>query len=131
MTSAIHKSIAWLLIAELAILAGGADWLHWIPGCGHGVPVGDGIVLLGIRVEHNPWATVDRPHVHRPHGQDIPIYSEDECAICSAAAQKCMSDGFVAFILVMPLVHDLPAVAVCDMPALTPRPFQARAPPCV
>lgn len=129
MPSAIGKSIAWVLVATLALVAGIGDGLHLIPGCGHGVPVGDRTLLLGISVPWDHRTTDDRPHVERPEGQDIPIYDEDQCAICSVVGQSCTSGDSAPLVLVMPLACDLPAVVLCDAPVATAHPFQARAPP--
>jgi len=131
MPCATKKPIAWLLIVTLATVAGVGEGLHYIPGCGHGVQVGNRILLLGISVPWDHWMTDDRPRVERPEGQDIPIYDEDQCAICSAVGQSCTSANSAPFVLVMPLVHDLPAVVPRDAPVTAARPFQARAPPLV
>jgi len=131
MSRDIHKPIAWLLIATLGVVAGVGEGLHCIPGCGHGVEVGDRILLPGISLPEQKEPIDGRPRVERPDGQDIPIYDEDLCAICSAVGQNCTSADCIQFVLVIPLVHDLPAVVLCDAPTATVRLFQARAPPLV
>jgi hypothetical protein len=131
MSRAIHKPIAWILIAILAIVTGVGEGLHCIPGCGHGVEVGNRILLLGISLPEHKQSTDGRPGFERPDGQDIPVYDEDLCGICSAIGQSCTSADCVQFVLVMPLVHDLPAVVLCNAPAAAVRFFQARAPPLV
>ena len=127
----VQRSVACLLIVMLAIVAGVGEGLHFVPGCGHGVRVGDMVLLLGISLPEGQQPSDGRPHVERPEGQDIPIYDEDQCAICSAVGQSCISADSAQFILVMPLVHDLPAVVLRDARAATARLFQARAPPLV
>jgi len=131
MYSVIQRPITWLCVVTLVILAGVGEGLHCIPGCGHGVEVGNRVLLLGISLPENKQPTDCRRHVERPEGQDIPIWDENLCAICSAVAQSCTSADCVQFVLVTPLVNDLPAVVLCDVPGATGCPFQARAPPLV
>jgi len=131
MLSGIHKSIAWLLIATLAVVAGAGEGLHWIPGSGHGVEVGNQIFLLGISLPEHRQPIHGWSRVERPEGQNIPINDEDLCAICSMVGQSCTSADSVQFVLLVPVVHDLRPVVLCDAPAATPRLFQIRAPPLV
>lgn len=131
MFRAIHKSVVRLLIANIAIVGGVSEGLHHIPGCGHGVEVGNRVFLLAISLPEHTQPTDGRPRVERPVGQDIPIYDEDLCPICSVVGQSCTSGDCVQFVLVMPLVHDLPAIVLDDAPAATVRLFQVRAPPLV
>jgi len=123
-----YKATAWLLIAILAIVAGVGEALHWIPGCGHGVPVGNRIVLLGIALPGAEAPTDGLPHVDR-QGQSIPVYDEDQCAICSAVASRFSKSAPVQLILAMPLVHELPALVFYEADSEAPRSFQIRAPP--
>jgi len=134
MLPAFHRPTAWLLIATSAILAGAGEALHCLPGCGHGVRVGEVVLLLGVRVPRDHRVTddlsdVDRPHVDRPSGQDIPVYGEDKCAICSTVRQTCSSGDFPLFFLVMPLMHDVPVIVLCEAVPASSRLFQGRAPP--
>jgi len=131
MPLAVRRATACILIILLAIVSGVGEGLHWIPGCGHGVPIGNTVMWLGISVPDTRGPADDRPHVGRPQDQDIPVYSEDQCAICSAVGQNCTSVDSAPLPLVVPLVQDLPPVAVCVLPATTIRPSQARAPPLV
>ena len=129
MPRTIYKPIAWFLIATLAIVAGVGEGLHWIPGCGHGVEVGNSILLLGISAPEDTSPADGRSHVERPADRDIPICDEDLCSICSAVARDCTSADGVQFVFVMPFVHEVSAVAPCDAPTATARLFQSRAPP--
>ena len=125
----LHTPIAWLLIATLSIVAGIGEALHSIPGCGHGVLVGDQVVILGISLPCCPRESDGQPHFERANDFDIPIYSEAQCAICSVVGQSCTSADCVPYVGVMPLLHDLVAVVLRDTSVTTTRSFQARAPP--
>ena len=131
MPLAIRKSVACILVVLLTIIYGVGEGLHWIPGCGHGIRVGNLVLLLGIDVPDTPRSADDRPHVERPQGQDIPIYDEDQCAICSAIGLSCTSADSASFVLAVPLVQDLPPVALCGAPSAIIYFFRARAPPLV
>ena len=72
MYPATQKPIAWLLIATLAIVAGTGEGLHWIPGCGHGVVVGNLVLLIGIDVPDVPRSADGLPGVEPRQGEDIP-----------------------------------------------------------
>jgi len=124
-----HKPIAWLLIASLAIVSGVNEGLHFIPGFGHAVEEGERFLLLGLGSPGGQRPTDNRMGVERSDGPSIPIYDEDQCAICSVVGQSSMASDSPQFFLVMPLVHDVPAVVSCIAPAATARLFQARAPP--
>jgi hypothetical protein len=124
-----HKPIAWLLIATLAIVAGVNEGLHFLPGFGHAVEDGNRVLLLGVGSPGAQRSTDSRVRVERPDGPSIPIYDEDQCAICSVVGQSSMSSDSPQLFLVMPLVHDLPALALCGAPASTGHSFRARAPP--
>ena len=129
MFRALRKPIAWFLIASMAMVAGLGEGLHYIPGCGHGPPAGNRFFLLGINSSAASHPTDDGQHLERPQSADIPIYDENQCAICSAVGQRSIKADFFQFISVTPLVHDLPAVVLHDAPAATVFSFQARAPP--
>ncbi len=131
MPPAVYKPIAWLLIAGLAIVAAVGEGLHLIPGCGHGVEVGNGVLLLGISLPEDQQPSDGRPLVKRPDAQDIPIYDEDLCAICSVVGQSRTCGDCARIMLVIPLVHDLPRVVLGNAPTPTPRLFSIRAPPLV
>jgi hypothetical protein len=131
MSATVKKLITWLCIATLSLVAVVGEGLHCIPGCGHGTEVGERVLLLGISLPEPKQPGDDRPGVECPEGQGIPIYDEDECAICSAVGQSCRSADCPEFVFVMPFVDVLPAVVLCDVPAATVRLFQVRAPPRV
>ncbi|MBN1590073.1 MAG: hypothetical protein JW888_11200 [Pirellulales bacterium] len=127
----VRKPIACVLIVLLAIISGVGEGLHWIPGCGHGVLVGNGVLFLGISAPDFPQPVDGCPRVERPQDRDVPIYDEDQCSICSVVGQICMSGGSVQVVLFVPLIEELPAVVLCDAPAAIPLPLRARAPPLV
>ncbi|MBN2021451.1 MAG: hypothetical protein JW809_01535 [Pirellulales bacterium] len=131
MSLTIRRATACVLIVLLGIISGVGEGLHWIPGCGHGVPVGDTIVLLGIEAPDAPRPADDHPRVERPRGEDIPIFGEDQCAICSAVGQTYSSFDVVPWSPAAQPVGDLPSVAVWFLPTPSLGRFQARAPPVV
>ena len=112
-------------------MAGVGEGLHYIPGCGHGIEIGNRVLLLGLSLPEGRQSLVDRPLVERPNGRDIPIYDEDLCAICSAIGMRFASVHSFQIVQVMPFVYDLPAAVSRDAFAATVRLFQARAPPLV
>ncbi len=130
MSHPFRKSIAWFLIVALAIVSGFGEGLHYIPGCGHGTPVGSRFFLLGIG-RSVAERLADCCRNARSDGSDIPIYDEDLCAICSVIGHKTAMADAVCLILVVPFVHALPAAAFPDAPAAEVHCFQARAPPSV
>ena len=131
MFHAFRKPIAWFLIAALAMISGLGEGLHYIPGCGHGTPVGERLFLLGVGAPIAQLPPDCRLHMERADGPEIPVYDEDQCAICSVIGQKTTTTDSVQFILVVPLVHDLPAASIPAAPTAPIRCFQARAPPLV
>ena len=112
MPRVIHKPIAWLLIGILSIVAGVGEGLHWLPGCGHGIEIGDRVFLLGINLPEDTRPPDNRTRAERPSGQDIPIEDEYLCAICSIVGQSCTSAAYVQFVLVLPLAHNLTTVII-------------------
>ncbi|MBN2216435.1 MAG: hypothetical protein JW719_03565 [Pirellulales bacterium] len=118
------------MIALLAIISGVGEGLHWIPGCGHGVWVGDSVVWLGVDVPAAQCPTDGRPGMDRPSSsRDIPIYDEDQCAICSAVARSCATVDSAPLVLAAPLVQDLSPAPSCILHTANVRPAQARSPP--
>ncbi|MBN2577793.1 MAG: hypothetical protein JXB10_02290 [Pirellulales bacterium] len=129
MSPNLKKTVAWILIVLLAIIAGVSEGLHWIPGCGHGVFVGDQILLLGIEAPDAHWPADARIRVERPRSKSIPFYDEDECAICSAVGHVFKSADSVPMTMAAPLVDNLPLFTFCLLPGTRGYSFQARAPP--
>lgn len=124
-----NKLITWSLIIALTIISGVGEGLHFIPGCGHGIEVGDRVLLVGIDFAGYGTPISDRPCVERFDDHGIPMWDEDDCPICSLLAQCFSPAGLAQFILVMPFAHDLPAAVICTVPSSTLRLCQARAPP--
>lgn len=124
-----HRSIAWLLIAILAIVAGVNEGLHLVPGLGHAVEVGSGYLLQGIDLRERRQATESGKGIGHPDGPDIPIYDEDQCAICSAVGQSAASGHGAELYLVVPLGDDLPAFSDGRVSTPTGHCFRPRAPP--
>lgn len=125
----LHKPIAWLLVAAVTLVAGVGEALHGIPGCGHGIEIGDRIVLLGISVPSHLQVIDAWPHLEQTEGPEIPIYGEGECVICSALGQTSTSADSIPFTLVLPWLHDLPAAVLLEIPTGNGLSFHARAPP--
>lgn len=131
MTIAVRKFVAYVLIALLAIISGIGEGLHWIPGCGHGVAIGDAVLLLGISVPDVPRPDDGRTCIGDREGPRIPVYDEDQCAICSAVGQNCTSVDSPPAILVLQLMQELAPVVHTIAPAIPARSFQARDPPLI
>jgi len=123
-----RKVTAWLVFVTFLIVAGVGEWLHCVPGCGHGIRVGNGFLWLGLPLPDVQTPTDGQPRVDR-QGRSLPVYDEDQCAICSVLAKSFSKTGPVQLVLVTPLVLDLPPVASCDVCSEAPHSFQARAPP--
>lgn len=131
MFALLRKPTTLLLLATLMLVAGGGEALHSLPGCGHGVWVGDRVILLGIS-STGPARTDDgKTHVDRPADQEIPILDPAECVICSVVGQFHAPGGFHPVAVDTPLAGDL-LVTTCDVWLATySLPHQARAPPRV
>jgi len=129
MFRASKKPITWSLILALTMISGVGEGLHLIPGCGHGIEVGDRVLLLGIRIAWPGTPISDRPCVERSDVPSIPMWDEDDCPICSLLAQCPSLTSHVQFFLVMPLTHDVAPAAACDAPSPSLRVRWARAPP--
>jgi len=67
----------------------------------------------------------------RPEGPDIPIYGEDECAICAVTGQHSAPTDSAQLFLALPLKPAALRVVLCDVDSEMAHPFQARAPPLV
>lgn len=131
MLHALNKRAAWTLIVALTVISGVGEGLHFVPGCGHATPDGSHYFLLGVGGLAAQFSADGQECVDRHDGSSIPIYDEDQCSICSLIGQHSTAAKSFQFILVMPLVHELPAVAIIDTPVATTCCFQARAPPLV
>ena len=131
MIHTLHKSIAWFLIVALAIISGVGEGLHSIPGCGHGVETGNGLLLLGISLPEREQPVDDRPTVERPEDFSIPIYDEELCEICLVVGLSCTSADSVQFVLVVPFVDNVPELAPSEALSAAVRLYHTRAPPLV
>jgi len=129
MSRSSNKTIIWSLIILLAIISVVGEGLHFIPGCGHGIKVGDGVLLVGISIADHDPPTGWPAGVERPNDRDIPTWDEGDCPICSLLAQYYSSVNFKVAILVMPFVHDLAIAPSCVAFSSVPHFCLARAPP--
>ncbi len=128
-TIALRRTAAWTLAALLAIIAGVGEGLHFIPGLGHGVMVGERVLVLG-EVPDKPRIGLDaEPCCACTHGgQSVPIVEEDDCPICQIIGASFAPDAAAAMpALAVVAEHFLAAPAVAAVPA--PAVYHARAPP--
>ena len=134
MLHSFNKVIAWSLIIALTIIGGAGEGLHCLPGCGHAVRVGNGILLIGVSsADHAPLlhnqAKTKQAGIKGPNSLNIPILDEADCPICSLLAQPFSFTHFAAESMVMPFVHDLPVVPSRVAISSAPNLRLARAPP--
>ncbi len=118
-----------MLVALLAIVAGLGEGLHMIPGLGHGVIVGERVLVLGETPDHSPVGfNVEPCCVCNQCGKSIPIVDEDDCPICQILGASFAPDAAAA----MPAV-DVVAGQPVSVPPVAAAPasafYQARAPP--
>ncbi len=125
----IRRTAAWILAALLTLVAGLGEALHWLPGLGHGIVVGERVLLLGLppagpREAFGPRVCC----AGAPCGTSVPVLDEDDCPICQVLSNNFESDAAAA----MPAV-DLVAGQPIDPPALNARlapvVYHARGPP--
>ncbi len=109
----LSRCTTWLLVVLLLVIGAAGDALHWVPGCGHGVEVGDTIVWLGIAPDTSSppseqGFTEGAPLSH-------PVYDEAECGICSAAGNARVLSDAPAISQSFPLVQLVPVEARVDV----------------
>ncbi|MBM4095005.1 MAG: hypothetical protein FJ276_37180 [Planctomycetes bacterium] len=130
MPSKVCRAISWICLVLLAMVAGlGAPALHAIPGCGHGVVIGDRILVLGMRLPGYGCGKADSLQLERSRGPGIPLLDESDCFICAAAGKTCPSAFTPLFTLVMPRLHDVTGARWCERAVGTAHCFRSRAPP--
>lgn len=121
------RTVASLLVALLAVIAGLGEGLHLLPGLGHGVIVGDHLLLLGIESpccqgRASGPAFFSDGH----HGQSVPILDEDDCPVCQLlVASFAPTDAIAAADVVAEHCLGAPVATVLIAPAI----YNARAPP--
>ncbi|MBN1910513.1 MAG: hypothetical protein JW818_12285 [Pirellulales bacterium] len=129
MSPALRKPVALVLIVLLAIVWGVGDGLHWLPGLGHGVPVGNTVLWLGIEFPETCRSDDGKPRVEGAQDDEIPIYGEAECPICSVTGHRYTSAATVSFNHVEWLAQELPPAVLPVLPDPICHAFHARAPP--
>ena len=129
MSVIVRKSVTLVLIALLAVISGVGEGLHLIPGCGHGVAVGDRVLLLGIDRPDVPPSDNGHSQVGLPQGVRIPVFAEEQCVVCSAISQNCTLSDAPPVVLVQHLVQEVPLPSLADTSINLAHSFQARAPP--
>ena len=128
-THPVSRTVAWLLAALLAVVAGLGEGLHLLPGLGHGVIVGDHLLLLWIESpccqgRASGPASFSDGH----HGQSVPILDEDDCPVCQLlVASFAPTDAIAIAAVDVVAEHCLggPVATVLIAPAI----YNARAPP--
>ena len=129
MSHVARNLITWSLLASLVASAGIGEGLHFIPGCGHGITEGNRVLLLGISAASHRHVHDDIPRAHRADGHGVPVYDEDQCAICSVVGQAGTPDGPDGLAPALPLIADLTEFSLVSAILVTARCFQPRAPP--
>jgi hypothetical protein len=129
MPAPLHKPVALLLTATLAIIAGVGEGLHWIPGSGHAVVEGNRMLLLGYGLPQRAADDDGRAEVNRPEGPSLPICDEDQCAVCSLLAKQASDDVTSTPPLVVPMLGLVYPAVLCRGWAAAVLAYQSRAPP--
>ena len=129
----LKRFVVWSLAALLGLVAGVGEGLHLIPGCGHGVEVGNGVLWVGCCGFETPYPTSDhdQPEVTVPGKPAPPIESEEACPICSKLGKHFTLPSPIAVGFVARLQSEAPVVVLRDVPVETAGVIQARAPPLV
>ncbi len=131
--TAIRRFSAWLLVALLAIIAGGGEGLHLLPGAGHMIVMGDQTLMLGARRSTPEPQTCGTPACcvdstgREPTSE---LMDSESCPIC-----KILGIGYVpagpGAVLFWVVQFQRPSIsAVCRL-ASPPAFYHARAPPMV
>jgi len=130
MRSPAQTAITWLAACLFAAMSLVGEGLHWLPGCGHAVPLPGGYVFVGIdKAQAGPFADGNTPGITRQPCDWPLVLDEDECPICRLLATGQSPGQTVAFLLHSPIGEHLLAIFAGDVHLQTARAFQARAPP--
>ena len=131
--TAIRRFSAWLLVALLAIIAGGGEGLHLLPGAGHMIVMGDHTLILGgWRSPAEPQACSGPVCCGDSTGREptSELMDSESCPIC-----KILGIGYVPagpgaalFRVVQFQRPSIPAVCRLALPLAF---YHARAPPLV
>ena len=129
----LKRFVVWSLAALLSLVAGMGEGLHLMPGCGHGIEVGNGVLWVGCFGFENSRPTKDRdePGVTVPGKPAPPIQSEEACPICSKLGEHFTLPSPIPVGFVARLQSEVPVVVLRDVPVETAGVIQARAPPLV
>jgi len=128
-TSTIRRTAAWTLAALLTIIAGAGEGLHLIPGLGHGVKVGERVLVLGQTPAGPSFGLASFSCCECSGGEgSLPVLDEDDCPICQIVGASFAPSG-------VPLLCAADMVVVCSPAALAPAMprapgvYHARGPP--
>ncbi|GEM_PF-3372607 len=131
--TAIRRFSAWLLAALLAIIAGGGEGLHLLPGAGHVIVMGDHTLMLGApRSSSEPQACGTPACCGVSTGREptSELMDSESCPICKILGIGCVPAGPGAA-LFWGVQFQRPSIpAICRL-ASPPAFYRARAPPMV
>ncbi len=126
---ALRRTAAWTLAALLAIIAGVGEGLHFIPGLGHAVLVGERVLVLGETPATPSLGPPISPCCECSSGTgSLPVLGEDDCPVCQILGASFAPAAPPPLLAVDVVARDTLAglpVAATPAPAL----YQARAPP--
>jgi hypothetical protein len=130
-----HRSAAWLLVALVAIVGGVGEGLHLIPGLGHGIIVGNQVLVHGEGLadfggaQSGSCSESRPPCCGEPDGlEGVVLLDEDDCPICQILSKTfAPGDGAPAVSLAV-CAEQLTAEGI-GVEAAPPAIYQARVPP--
>lgn len=127
----LKRFAVWCLAALLGLVAGMGEGLHLIPGCGHGIEVGNVVLWVGCFGVDNsrPTKDCDEPGVTVPGKPAPPIQSEEACPICSKLGEHFTLSSPIPVGSVARFQSGVLVVVLCGVPVETTGVTQARAPP--
>lgn len=129
----MKRFVVWSLAALLGLVAGVGEGLHLLPGCGHGIEVGNGVLWVGCCSTDEPCPTRDDngPGVAVPGKPAPPIQGEEACTICSKLGKHFAPPSPIVVGIAARLQDEVPLVVLRDVPVETAGAIHARAPPLV
>lgn len=125
----IRRTAAWSLAALLTLIAGLGEGLHWLPGMGHGLLVGDRVLLLG-ETPRDPLGGLGSRACCTgvPSDDSLPVLDEDDCPICQILGLS-FESGAPAALPAVDLLAAYSRAAPAPALPLAPAVYQPRGPP--